>query len=313
MMVPTVSGRRQRDAINGWIIIDKPVGKTSAQVVNRVRHFLNARKAGHAGTLDPLASGILPIAFGEATKTIPFAMDTLKEYKFEVSWGQKRDTDDREGCIVERSDSRPDMEQIEGALPYFIGDIDQVPPNYSAIKVNGRRAYDLARNNAIEALPSRKVFVKTFKLESIIDQDHASFLVTSGKGTYVRALARDLAVRLGTVGHVSSLRRLKVGSFSEKDAISLDSLEALAHSPATFDSLLPVEVALDGIPAMSLSGEQASRMKNGHSIPLDGNSNWGCKAELEEGSLLYTISFGKPIAISRVQEGFIRPIRVLNL
>ena len=308
-----MSRRRQGDAINGWIIIDKPIGKTSAQVVNRVRRFFNAQKAGHAGTLDPLASGILPIAFGEATKTIPFAVDTLKEYKFDVSWGQKRDTDDSEGCIVETSDSRPNMKQIKKALSYFLGDINQVPPNYSAIKVNGRRAYDLARNHAIGSLPSRKVFVKTFNLKAIIDQDHATFLVTSGKGTYIRALARDLAVHLGTVGHVSSLRRLKVGPFSEKDAISLDSLEALAHSPATFDSLLPVEVALDGIPAMSLSGEQASRMKNGHSIPLVGSSNWNCKVKLEEGSLLYTISLGKPIAISRVQEGYVRPIRVLNL
>ena len=308
-----MSRRRQGDAVNGWVIIDKPIGKTSAQVVNRVRRFFNAQKAGHAGTLDPLASGILPIAFGEATKTIPFAVDTLKEYKFDVSWGQKRDTDDSEGRIVETSGSRPNIEQIKKALPYFLGNINQVPPNYSAIKVNGQRAYELARNHAIESLPSRKVFVKTFNLKAIIDQDHATFLVTSGKGTYIRALARDLAVYLGTVGHVSSLRRLKVGPFSEKDAISLDSLEALAHSPATFDSLLPVEVALDGIPAMSLSGEQASRMKNGHSIPLVGSSNWNCKVKLEEGSLLYTISLGKPIAISRVQEGYVRPIRVLNL
>ena len=157
-----MSRRRQGDAINGWIIIDKPIGKTSAQVVNRVRRFFNAQKAGHAGTLDPLASGILPIAFGEATKTIPFAVDTLKEYKFDVSWGQKRDTDDSEGCIVETSDTRPDMEQIKKALSYFLGDINQVPPNYSAIKVNGRRAYDLARNHAIGSLPSRKVFIKTF-------------------------------------------------------------------------------------------------------------------------------------------------------
>ncbi len=304
--------RKKGNPVSGWVIIDKPIGKTSAQVVNDVRRALNAQKAGHAGTLDPLASGVLPIALGEATKTISFAMDSLKNYQFDISWGEERDTLDSEGRIVAESNLRPTEEQIITALPSFLGYIDQIPPIFSAIKVNGRRSYDLARNQENFKLESRKVFVESFSLINKKDDDSATFRVTSGKGTYIRALARDLAAKLGTCGHISSLRRLKVGSFSENDAISLDYLSALAHSPANFDKLLPVEVALDGIPAMPLSGEQADRMRNGQGVPLEKDADWCCSLDLEDGGIIYTTSAGSPVAIARLQQGFICPIRVLN-
>ena len=304
--------RKKGDPVSGWVIIDKPVGKTSAQVVNCVRRALNALKAGHAGTLDPLASGILPIALGEATKTISFAMDSLKDYQFDISWGEERDTHDSEGRVVAESNARPTEEQIITALPVFLGYIDQVPPIFSAIKINGRRSYDLARNQENVRLESRKVFVKSFSLINKKDENSATFMVTCGKGTYIRALARDLAVKLGTYGYISSLRRLKVGSFSENDAISLDYLETLAHSPANFNKLLPVEVALDGIPAMPLSGDQANRMRNGQSVPLEKEADWCCSLTLEEGGIIYTMCSGLPVAIARLQQGFICPIRVLN-
>ena len=304
--------RKKGNPVSGWVIIDKPIGKTSAQVVNDVRRALNAQKAGHAGTLDPLASGVLPIALGEATKTISFAMDSLKDYQFDISWGEERDTQDSEGQVVAESNLRPTEEQIITALPSFLGYIDQVPPIFSAIKINGRRSYDLARNQENVILEPRKVFVESFSLINIKDEGSATFMVTSGKGTYIRALARDLAAKLGTCGHISSLRRLKVGSFSENDAISLDYLETLAHSPANFTKLLPVEVALDGIPAMPLSGDQAYRMRNGQSVPLEKGADWCCSLNLEEDALIYTVSLGVPVAIARLQEGFVRPIRVLN-
>ena len=304
--------RKKGDPVSGWVIIDKPVGKTSAQVVNCVRRALNALKAGHAGTLDPLASGILPIALGEATKTISFAMDSLKDYQFDISWGEERDTHDSEGRVVAESNARPTEEQIITALPVFLGYIDQVPPIFSAIKINGRRSYDLARNQENVRLESRKVFVKSFSLINKKDENSATFIVTCGKGTYIRALARDLAVKLGTYGYISSLRRLKVGSFSENNAISLDYLETLAHSPANFNKLLPVEVALDGIPAMPLSGDQADRMRNGQSVPLEKEADWCCSLTLEEGGIIYTMCSGLPVAIARLQQGFICPIRVLN-
>ena len=304
--------RKKGNPVSGWVIIDKPIGKTSSAVVNDVRRVLNAQKAGHAGTLDPLASGVLPIALGEATKTISFAMDSLKNYQFDISWGEERDTQDSEGRVVAESNLRPTEGQIITALPSFLGYIDQVPPIFSAIKINGRRSYDLARNQENVILEPRKVFVESFSLINIKNEGSATFMVTSGKGTYIRALARDLAAKLGTCGHISSLRRLKVGSFSENDAISLDYLETLAHSPANFNTLLPVEVALDGIPAMPLSGDQANRIRNGQSVPLEKEADWCCSLALEEDSVIYTVSSGFLVAIARLQQGFICPIRVLN-
>ena len=219
-------------------------------------------------------------------------MESLKDYQFDISWGEERDTQDSEGQVVAESNLRPTEEQIITALPSFLGYIDQVPPIFSAIKINGRRSYDLARNQENVILEPRKVFVESFSLINLKDEISATFMVTCGKGNYIRALERDLAAKLGSCGHISSLRRLKVGSFSENDAISLDYLETLAHSPANFNKLLPVEVALDGIPAMPLSGDQADRMRNGQSVPLEKEADWCCSLALEEGEVIYTKSSG---------------------
>ncbi|MFB0993074.1 MAG: tRNA pseudouridine(55) synthase TruB, partial [Rhodospirillales bacterium] len=223
-------GRKRRgEPIHGWIVIDKPLGMGSTGVVGKVRYLLNAQKAGHGGTLDPLASGILPIALGEATKTVAYAMDGCKTYEFTARWGQSTATDDMEGEVVSRSGVRPAEADIRAILSEFEGEIDQIPPIYSAIKVDGKRAYDLARADISMKLKSRKVQIDKCELISCDDVDHATFRVQCGKGTYIRSLARDIAVRLGTCAHVSRLRRTRVGPFTEKHAISLDSLEALGH------------------------------------------------------------------------------------
>ncbi|MBT4940521.1 MAG: tRNA pseudouridine(55) synthase TruB, partial [Rhodospirillaceae bacterium] len=213
--------KRRGDPVHGWLVIDKSPNITSAKVVNQARKILNAAKVGHSGTLDPMATGVLPLAFGEATKTVSYMMDSRKEYLFTVCWGEARDTDDAEGKIIETSDQRPDRAEIEAALPEFTGEIDQIPPAYSAIKVDGERAYKLARQEKPLELKSRKIFIERFELIDCPDPAHAIFEVTSGKGAYIRGLARDLARRLGTVGHISSLRRTRVGPFKENDAISL--------------------------------------------------------------------------------------------
>lgn len=305
--------RKRGNPVNGWVIIDKPSGVTSTHAVNVVRRVFNAAKAGHSGTLDPLATGVLPIALGEATKTIPYAMDANKDYRFEIQWGEERDTDDREGAVTRTDDTRPGRDAVEKALGTFTGLIKQVPPRYSAIKIQGQRAYDLARDDQPVELTAREILIEAFTLDEVIDEDHAAFLVTSGKGAYMRALARDLAIAVGTVGHVSALRRLRVGPFQEKDAISLDSIEALAHSPAAFEHLLPVETALDGIPAMPLTDDEANRLRRGQTVPVFRASDRDRLGELREGDLLYAISSGTPVAISRIQGGCVCPVRVLNL
>ncbi|MBL6597376.1 MAG: tRNA pseudouridine(55) synthase TruB [Alphaproteobacteria bacterium] len=305
--------RKRGNPVNGWVILDKPSGVTSTHAVNVVRRVFNAAKAGHSGTLDPLATGVLPIALGEATKTIPYAMDANKDYRFEVRWGEERDTDDCEGDVTRTDDARPDRQAIEKALNGFTGLIQQVPPRYSAIKIQGQRAYDLARNDQPVELSAREILIESFTLDELIDGDHAAFLVTSGKGAYMRALARDLSIAVGTVGHISALRRLRVGPFEEGNAISLDSIEALAHSPAAFEHLLPVETALDGIPAMPLTDDEANRLRRGQTVPVFRASDRDRLGELREGDLLYAISSGTPVAISRIQGGCVCPVRVLNL
>ena len=212
--------KRKGDPVHGWLIVDKPAGITSSAVVGKVKRIFNAAKAGHGGTLDPLATGILPIAFGEATKTVSYVMDGIKTYRFTVRWGESRTTDDAEGEIVETSDVRPDEPQIKAALGAFVGDIEQVPPIYSAIKVDGQRSYDLARRDQAVELQARTIHIESFTFIEAPDADHGTFEVVSGKGAYVRGLARDLALKLGTVGHISMLRRLSVGPFDEKVAIS---------------------------------------------------------------------------------------------
>ncbi len=309
--------KRKGRPIHGWLIIDKPLEVTSTQVVGRVRRALDAQKIGHGGTLDPLATGVLPLALGEATKTVSYAMDGRKTYRFQVRWGQATSTDDGEGEVIKSSDLRPGKAEIEAALPAFLGTIQQIPPRFSAIKLQGERAYDLARDNQDFELAARAVEIYRFEHcapegESD-DKDHSWFEVDCGKGTYVRSLARDLARNLGTFGHVSALRRLSVGPFHEEDAISLESLEALGHSPAALELLLPVETALDDIPALALSETEAARLRSGQSVSLMARSRSDQVRALNSGSIVFARTSDTPVALARYEAGEIHPVRVLNL
>ncbi|MCA0199282.1 MAG: tRNA pseudouridine(55) synthase TruB [Proteobacteria bacterium] len=298
--------------VHGWLAIDKPGGITAAKVVSRVKRALNALKAGHGGTLDPLATGILPIALGEATKTASFAMDSSKTYTFEVTWGTATDTDDSDGTVIRTSDKRPEQAAIEAMLPRFTGLIAQVPPDYSAIKVNGQRAYDLARAKEELNLAARTVDVRRFALTSMPDPEHATFVVDCGKGTYIRALVRDLAQALGTEGHISVLRRTRCGAFNEKGAISLENLEALGHKAAASEYLLPVKTVLDDIPALALTEEEARRMSLGQAIALWPVVKRKPLTGLEEGQTVQAVCGERLIAVAEVGNGMVRPVRVLN-
>jgi tRNA pseudouridine55 synthase len=262
-------GRRKKgEDIHGWVILDKPLDMTSTQAVSAVRRIFNAKKAGHAGTLDPLASGILPIALGEATKTVPFAMEGDKVYRFTVKWGERTDTLDAEGEIVATSDHRPAQAEIEAVLERFIGEIDQVPPAYSAIKVDGERAYDLARDGEDVQLDARTVRIDALTLLDCPTAEMAVFEMRCGKGAYVRSLARDIALALGTEGHVAALRRMRVGAFSLAESTRLDALAEMAHKGAASEALLPVQTALDDIPALAVTEEEAFHLKQGRPIVL---------------------------------------------
>ena len=308
-----MSRRRRGQPVHGWVILDKPSDITSTQAVGAVRRVFDAAKAGHAGTLDPIASGVLPIALGEATKTVPYVMDASKDYHFTLRWGEARDTDDRDGAVIGADTHRPTRAAVEAALPRFRGSIEQMPPKFSALKIAGQRAYDLARRNAEVPLAARTVEVREFAVDAELDADHTRFKVTSGKGTYMRALARDLAAAVGTLGHVAELRRLRVGPFSLDRSISLDSLRALEHSPAAFEHLQPVETALDGIPALALPGGEASRLRHGQSVSVFQVIDRPRWADLREGDLVYATDGATPIAIGRIDGGCICPLRVLNL
>ena len=301
------------EIINGWIAVDKPEGITAAKVVARVKTALNAAKAGHGGTLDPLATGVLPIALGEATKTVKFAMDGRKTYEFDVIWGARTDTDDRDGTVVETSNARPATTDIIEALDGFIGEIDQIPPDYSAIRVNGQRAYDLARNKQQLALAAKPVTVHVFELTEALDADHARFRVHCGKGTYVRALVRDLARTLGTVGHITRLRRTRCGPFMETEAISLEKLEALGHKAAASECILPVNTVLDDIPALALTEEEARRMTLGQAIALWPVVKRSAVLGLEQGTAVQALCGDKLVAVAEVGNGMVRPVRVLNI
>lgn len=262
-------GRRKKgDPVHGWLVLDKPLDLTSTQAVSRCRRLFNAKKAGHAGTLDPLASGLLPIAFGEATKTVPFAQEGAKTYRFTIRWGQSTTTLDSEGDITAQSEIRPDRASVEAALSQFVGDIDQVPPKYSAIKVDGERAYDLARAGEDVALSARPVRIDALRILDTPSRDLTVLEMECGKGAYVRAIARDLAAALGAEGHVAALRRTRVGPFSIDDAITLDALEDLGHKDAALEALLPVETALDDIPALAVTEDEAFQLRQGRSIVL---------------------------------------------
>jgi tRNA pseudouridine55 synthase len=304
---------RQRKGlpIHGWLILDKPQGMTSTKAVGQVRHLFGAAKAGHAGTLDPLATGVLPIAFGEATKTVPFAVEGNKVYRFTVRFGAKTDTDDAEGEVVATSDKRPSADEIAAMLPRFTGEIVQVPPRYSALKVAGERAYDLAREDQAFELAPRPTFIESLKLVERPDANHCVIEAECGKGTYIRALARDLGEALGTLAHVAALRRTRVATFDEKDAISLEKLEQLGHSAAGRDALTgvlrPVETALDDIPAVAVSGQDAARLKRGQPVLIRGRD-----APILNGPV-YATSRGKLVAVGEVSQGEMRPTRVFNL
>lgn len=305
-------GRRKGLPINGWLILDKPQFMTSTHVLNKIKRLFNAAKAGHAGTLDPLATGVLPIAFGEATKTIPYAVDGTKHYRFVVRWGVETDTDDSEGQPVNTSDERPEREAIEAALDGFRGEIMQTPPRYSAIKIEGERAYDLAREGENFDIAARPVTVKRLEIAECVSEEECVFEAECGKGTYVRALARDLGRELGCYGHVTELRRTGVGPFIESNAVTLEQLETAAAAEeggreALMDYLLPVQTALDGIPALVVDSSDASVLRRGKSIILRGRD-----APIHQG-LIYATTRGKLVALGEVSQGELRPSRVFNI
>ncbi len=295
--------RRKGRPVNGWVLLDKPVGLTSTAAVARVRALFEAQKAGHAGTLNPLASGVLPLALGEATKVVSYVMASTKAYRFTVRWGEERDTDDAEGAAVARSDKRPERAEIEARLSDFEGEILQIPPAYSAIKVKGERAYDMARDGRPADLPARPVRIESFELIGCPDRDHAEFRLRCGKGAYVRALARDLGRALGCFGYVSGLRRTAVGGFDEGHAISLEMLEELGHKGALESALRPVEAALDDIPALALTENEADRLKCGQSLRVPSS---------KEGTV-YATCRDRLVAIAYLERGEIKPVRVFNL
>jgi tRNA pseudouridine55 synthase len=254
--------KRQKNKINGWLNIDKPYGLTSTQVIGRIRRILNPAKIGHAGTLDPLATGVLPIAMGEATKTISYMQESLKTYVFTVTWGEERDTDDAEGDIVNASHHRPALADVQALLDNYIGDIEQTPPQFSAIKINGQRAYDLARKGQSVDIKKRRVYIDSLELIEHA-KEQTCFKMTCGKGTYVRAIARDLGRDLNCFGYISALRRIRVGNFDEKTAISLDKLTEMPYEDALERAVLPLESALDDIPALPVTQNEATRLRNG--------------------------------------------------
>jgi tRNA pseudouridine55 synthase len=308
---PKQKKRDKRD-VHGWVVLDKPVGMTSTHAVSVVKRLFSARRAGHAGTLDPLASGALPIALGEATKTVPFVMDGRKLYRFTIHWGEERDTDDAEGRVVSTSEQRPSADAIRAQLPAFTGLIQQVPPRYSAIKIDGERAYDLARDGEVVELEPRPAEIGRLELVNLPDRDHAVLEAECGKGTYVRSLARDLGRALGCFGHVSALRRAAVGPFGEETMILLEQLEALCHRAAAgeaslADALMPVETALDDIPALAVSRADAARLQRGQAVLLRGRD-----APNFRGTVYVTVS-GQLLALAELDRGEIVPKRVFNL
>ncbi|POF34003.1 tRNA pseudouridine(55) synthase TruB [Roseibium marinum] len=307
--------KRKKNAINGWLVLDKPFGITSNEALGKLKRIFSPQKVGHAGTLDPRASGLLPVAFGEATKTVPFVMDGRKIYRFQVTWGAETDTDDTEGKVVATSDLRPEPDAINAVLGEFVGTILQVPPKFSAIKVAGERAYDLAREGEEVELAARPIDVHRLDLVECPDADRAVFEAECGKGTYVRALARDLGRRLGTRGHVTELRRLLVGPFGEDDLIGLDEILEAAEELAEGESVealvaefvLPVREAMDDLVELAVSEEDAAKIRKGMAVLLRGR----------DAPLNTEVAFAShatvPVAIGSIEKGRFQPTRVFNL
>ncbi len=308
--------------VSGWVILDKPKGMGSTEAVSKIKWLFNAEKAGHAGTLDPLASGMLPIALGEATKTVPYVMDGTKVYQFNVAWGEERNTDDLEGEVTKTSDKRPTKEEILAVLPEYVGVIMQTPPQFSAIKINGNRAYDLAREGEKIEIPAREVEIDSLELIDITPEGHAVFEIECGKGTYVRSLARDIGRKLGCYGYIAELRRIEVSPFTEDDFVELSELERVAPEKgepdqdgnlpvrdfsALDDLLIETGAALEFLPQYPLSDDQAHRVKMGNPVILRGRD-----APVDEDEVCVTQK-GKLLAIGMIEKGQFKPKRVFTI
>jgi tRNA pseudouridine55 synthase len=303
--------KKRGKPVHGWVAFDKPLGMSSTQGVGKIRWLFDAEKAGHGGTLDPLATGLLPIALGEATKTVQWAMDGRKKYEFRIKWGAETATDDLEGEIIATSVLRPNHVSIESILNEFLGEITQIPPIYSALKIDGERAYDLARAGETPEMKPRQVLIEELKLLDGSNPEQADFEVICGKGTYIRALARDIGRKLGCLGHLTLLRRTQVGPFTEKDMISLESLEELSHKPdrdeALQGALHSIETVLDGIPALAVIDGQAAQLRQGQSVLLRGaNAPINCEAVL-------VTHEGRPLGICEIAQGSLKTKRLFNL
>lgn len=297
--------RKGRD-ISGWLVVDKPAGLTSTAVVNKVRWALQAKKAGHAGTLDPDATGVLAVALGEATKTVPYITDALKAYRFTVRLGQATNTDDAEGEVIATSATRPSDTQIKSALGHFVGDIMQVPPKFSAVKIDGERAYKRARDGEEIALEARPLWVEELLLTDRPDEDHVTLEMTCGKGGYVRSIARDLGEALGCYGHVRNLRRIWSGPFDADDGLSFDQIEALAQTPELDAHLRPISEGLTDLPELKATPEGAARMRNG-------NPGMVMASDVDYGAECWASFDGVPVAVGRYKAGELHPARVFNL
>jgi tRNA pseudouridine55 synthase len=295
---------RPKIPVHGWLALDKPCGLTSTQALGRARRLLGGNKVGHGGTLDPLATGILPLAFGEATKLIPYVVDGEKEYEFTVHWGAQRDTDDAEGKIISTSDKRPAELEIRAALPAFTGEISQTPPAFSAIKLDGQRAYDLARAGETPALAPRAVTIHALELTGMPDKDHATFRVRCGKGMYVRSLARDLAAHLGTYGYVAELRRTRVGSFAPANAVTMERLEELAGQGAASTALLPLHAALGDAKMLELTAAEAQKLRLGQGVLVRPQHG-----DVAEGVVVFARHQDVPVALTEVKAGEFRVLR----
>jgi tRNA pseudouridine55 synthase len=313
--------RRKGRAVSGWIVLDKPLDLTSTHAVSKVRRLFDAQKAGHAGTLDPMATGILPIALGEATKTVPYLVEADKAYRFSIEWGRSTASFDQEGQVTAVSDVRPSPEATARVLEGFVGEIMQVPPAFSAIKVDGERAYDLARQGVELDLKPRPVVIHEARVSGSPDADHVEIEIVCGKGTYVRALVRDLAVALGACGHVSALRRTRVGRFSEAQAICLETLEDICHRGAGLEALLPVETALDDIPALAVTQEDAFRLSQGRAVVLLPRQVETLRARLKPrivgdmdvSRTVLAMDGGRALALCEMRAGRLQPTRLFHL
>ena len=292
--------------VHGWLILDKPAGISSATAVAKAKWALDAAKAGHAGTLDPDATGLLAVAFGEATKTVPFVADARKAYRFTVRWGAATSTDDASGEVIATAEARPDADAIRVALPGFTGDIEQIPPQVSAVKVDGQRAYARARAGETLDLASRPLHVERLDLVDTPDRDTAILEMTCGKGGYVRSIARDLGKTLGCLGHVASLRRLWSGPFTLEQALDWQTLEAEARTPALAGRLLPLQTALAGLPELACPPFAATRLANGNPVPLPAPG-------LPDGALAWASRDGTPLAVGTWENGALHPSRVFVL